>query len=109
MSMKKFMKKLRELLLDEIKLKGYLNIAKKAGYVIIGGDRLYNYSKKVYLILYDELSGKSTLKVVEKFKGKNINVFAIPNLSQLINISNCKIIGLKNKNLSDIIYNIIRN
>ncbi len=94
--------------MDEIKLKGYLNIAKKAGYVIIGGETLANYTKKLYLIIYDLVAGKNTIKIIENFKNKNIKIIGIENLDKLININNCKIIGIKNKNLSEIIYNLIK-
>lgn len=93
--------------MDISKIKGYINIAQKAGYIIIGGEKLENYNKKLYLIIYDSSSQKNTLKIVEKLKEKGIPVVEIENLSQYVNINNCKIIGLKNKNLSDIIYNLI--
>ena len=88
--------------MDKNKLQGYLNIAKKAGYVIIGGEKLYNYNKKLYLVIYDNTSEKNTLKVVEKIKQRNIPIFSIDNLQDIVSIKNCKIIGIKNKNLSDI-------
>ncbi len=89
------------------KIKGYFNISKKAGYVIIGGEKLEKYNKKLYLIIYDASAQKNTLKVVEKFKDSNIKIIKLENLEKLININNCKIIGIKNKNLSDIIINLI--
>ena len=88
--------------MDKNKLQGYLNIAKKAGYVIIGGEKLYNYNKKLYLVIYDNTSEKNTLKVVDKIKQRNIPIFSIDNLQDIVSIKNCKIIGIKNKNLSDI-------
>ena len=94
--------KLGRLFLDKNKLQGYLNIAKKAGYVIIGGEKLYNYNKKLYLVIYDNTSEKNTLKVVDKIKQRNIPIFSIDNLQDIVSIKNCKIIGIKNKNLSDI-------
>lgn len=99
--------KLGRLFLDKNKLQGYLNIAKKAGYVIIGGEKLYNYNKKLYLVIYDNTSEKNTLKVVEKIKQRNIPIFSIDNLQDIISIKNCKIIGIKNKNLSDIMMQCI--
>ena len=89
------------------KIKGYLNIAKKAGYVIIGGEKLENYNKKLYLVIYDKSAQKNTLKIVEKIKDKDIKIIELENLETLININNCKIIGIKNKNLSDIIINLM--
>lgn len=99
--------KLGRLFLDKNKLQGYLNIAKKAGYVIIGAEKLYNYNKKLYLVIYDNTSEKNTLKVVDKIKQKNIPIFSIDNLQDIVSIKNCKIIGIKNKNLSDIMMQCI--
>ncbi len=90
------------------KIKGYLNIAKKAGYVIIGGEKLENYNKKLYLVIYDKSAQKNTIKIIEKIKNKNIKTIELENLENLINITNCKIIGIKNKNLSDIIIDLIK-
>lgn len=99
--------KLWRLFLDKNKLQGYLNIAKKAGYVIIGAEKLYNYNKKLYLVIYDNTSEKNTLKVVDKIKQRNIPIFSIDNLQDIVSIKNCKIIGIKNKNLSDIMMQCI--
>ena len=99
--------KLGRLFLDKNKLQGYLNIANKAGYGIIGGEKLYNYNKKLYLVIYDNTSEKNTLKVVEKIKQRNIPIFSIDNLQDIVSIKNCKIIGIKNKNLSDIMMQCI--
>lgn len=95
--------------MDKIKLQGYINIAKKAGYVIIGGDKLYNYNKKLYLVIYSKDASKNTLKVVEKLKQRDIPVITLENLEDMMNIKNCKIIAIKNKNLSDIILDAINN
>ena len=95
--------------MDKIKLQGYINIAKKAGYVIIGGDKLYNYNKKLYLVIYSNDASKNTLKVVEKLKQRDIPVITLENLEDIMNIKNCKIIAIKNKNLSDIILDAINN
>ena len=95
--------------MDKIKLQGYINIAKKAGYVIIGGEKLYNYNKKLYLVIYSKDASKNTLKVVEKLKQRDIPVITLENLEDIMNIKSCKIIAIKNKNLSDIILDAINN
>lgn len=46
---------------------------------------------------------KNTLKVVEKIKEKNIPTIEVDDLENLTSIKNCKIIGIKNKNLSSLI------
>ena len=89
------------------KIKGYLNISRKAGYLIVGGETLEDYKKKLFLVLYDKTAAKNTLKVVAKIKERGIKVLEIENLSNLCSIDNCKIIGIKNKNISEIIEKII--
>ena len=39
--------------MDINKIRGYLNISQKAGYIIWGGDNLKDYTKKLYLVLYN--------------------------------------------------------
>ncbi len=89
-------------------LNGYINIAHKAGYLIIGSDKLKGYNKKLYIVIYDTSAQRNTLKVVEEMKNKNIPIFAVENLAELTNISNCKIVGIKNKDISEIIANILK-
>ncbi len=88
------------------KLKGFLNICRKANYLIIGGEALSNYNKKLYLVLYDSSSKKNTLKIVEKFSNKGIKTMELDNLDTILLINNCKIVGIKNKNLSEEILKI---
>ena len=89
------------------KLVGYINIAKKANYLIIGSDTLKDYTKKLYLVLYDKTAQNSVRKIVYDIKHKDIKTKEIENLGELINIENCKIVGLKNKGLSDAILEIL--
>ena len=88
------------------KIKGYLNIAHKAGYLIIGGEKIKDYKKKLYLVIYDEKSLKNTIKIVEKVQNNGILTLKVENLSNLVGIDNCKIVGIKNKNISDLIVEI---
>lgn len=91
------------------KIQGYLNITRKGGYLIIGSDALKDYNKKIYLIIYDKSAQKNTMKVVEKFKESQISIIEVDNLEELTSIKNCKIIGIKNKNLSVLIENLLKN
>ncbi len=88
------------------KIKDYLNIANKAGYLIIGGEKLENYNKKLYLVLYSTTAQKNTLKLVERLKNKEIKVLQIDNLEELLSIKNCKLLGIKNKGISEIIVDL---
>ena len=92
--------------MEKDKLIGYINISRKAGYLIIGSEKLKGYSKKIYLAIYDDSAQKNTLKVVDELKNKNIPILAVDNLEEITNIKNCKIVGIKNKELSEIILSL---
>lgn len=92
---------------DKEKVMGYISIAKKAGYAIIGAEKLENYKKKLYLLLIDESAGKNALKVVDEFS--EIEKITISSLQELSQIQNCKILGIKNKGISDEIIKILRS
>lgn len=94
--------------MDKDKLKGYINICHKAGYLIIGGEKLKNYNKKLYLILYDNQVQKNSKKILEKLKENGLNLIEVENLELLTSIKNCKIIGIKNKSISDIVINMLK-
>ena len=93
------------------KIKGLINIANKAGYLIIGSDALKGYNKKLYLVLYNLDIGKNSQKIVKQIKA-NINcvVYGIENCDypKIVNIPNCKIVGIKNKGLSEEIIKYLR-
>lgn len=106
-SRKKYTTLWRKKSLDRLKIKGYINIAHKAGYLICGGEKLDGYTKKLYLVLYDNTAGENTLKIVERFD-EQVKKISVDNLEDLASIKNCKIIGIKNKNLSEIIEKLIQ-
>lgn len=83
------------------KLKNYLNIANKAGYLIIGSDKLSNYSKKLYLVIIDKNAGKSSRKIFENLKNKGVLGAEIENLEELVSVEKCMIVALKNYGLSE--------
>ena len=92
------------------KLKGYLSIAKKGGFVIIGQDKLKNYSKKLYLVLYTNAT-KNLLTVIESIKSTTQFqkiCLSEDDFNSSVNMNGCKLIGLKNKAISDKILEIIR-
>ena len=91
------------------KIKSYLGLARNAGYVIIGSDKLDGYDKKLFLVLIDKSAGKSSNKIASRLREKNIEVIYVDNLEELSSIKNCKILGIKNKGLSEqIIRNLIK-
>lgn len=83
------------------KIKGLLNICRKANYLIIGVEKLEKYNKKFYLVLYDSSCGKNTLKLIEKLKNQSCQIVEVEALGDLVSIKNCKICAIKNKQLSE--------
>lgn len=82
------------------KLASYLGIAMQAGYAIIGSDKLDGYDKKLYLVLVDTAAGKSSRKVYDRLVAAGVEGREVENLGSLNNKTN-KIIGIKNKGLSE--------
>ena len=96
---KKFMKKLESAL---NKLEGLIGIARKAGFVIVGGDNLSTYTKKLYLVIIDKTAGTSLKRQMGYVaKDRQIPLYETENLGSIVGIESCKAIGLKNKALSD--------
>ncbi len=90
------------------KIKNYLGLSRRAGYLIIGADNLKKYDKKLYLLLVDENLSNTQQKMINRFKEREVETLLIENLWELVGIENCKIVGVKNKGLADeIIKNII--
>ncbi len=91
------------------KIQGLISIARKAGFVIIGKEKLATYTKKLYLLLIDKSAGNSLLREM-KFLSENrdIPLLEIENLAELVSIENCKAIGLKNKALSESIEKCVK-
>lgn len=89
-------------------LKGLISIARKAGYVVIGLDNLKVYTQKLYLIVIDETSGKGLRREANFLAEKrNVTLAIVKNVDDYIGIENCKIIGIKNKNFSEMILKAI--
>lgn len=89
------------------KIKSYLGLCVKSNGIIIGQDRLKQAKKNPCLIV---LSPNATdnlkdlaIRLGEKFHCKVLITYTI--LEELINISNCKIVGIVNINLAKAIEN----
>ena len=92
--------------------KGLISIANKAGYLIIGSDNLKNYNKKLYLIVKNKSGGKNLNKIAQQnMLTTNCEVITLDenNFDLVVNIPNCKIVGIKNKGISDEIIKYIRS
>ena len=95
------MKKLEKSLSE---LKGLFGLARKAGYVIVGLENLREYDKKLYALVVDEICGKSLNREMEFLaKKRNLPLARTKNLAELVDIENCKAVGIKNKGLADAI------
>ncbi len=93
--------------MERDKAKGYINIAHKAGYLIIGSDNLDGYDKKLYIVILDKTAGKNSKKIAYRLAEKGIAVKEIDNLEEFSSIKNCKIVGVKNKQISDILLELL--
>ena len=94
------------------KIKGLLGIANKAGYLIIGSDNLKGYDKKMYLLLTSKSAGKTIQKItkfIQQKSGCNVFEFCEEEFLQITGIFNCKIVGIKNKGISEEIIKYLRS
>ena len=81
---KKFMKKLESAL---NKLEGLIGIARKAGFVIVGGDNLSTYTKKLYLVIIDKTAGTSLKRQMGYVaKDRQIPLYETENLGSIVGI-----------------------
>ena len=90
-------------------IKGILNICRKAGYLIIGGEKIEEHTQKMFLILVDSKAGKSLLREMNFIaNSRKIPIYMIDDLENIIGIFNCKAVAIKNKNLSESILKTIK-
>ncbi len=91
------------------KVKGYVGIATRGNYTIIGADLLKNYNHKLFLALYREDSCKTINKVLEKLKERQIPCIklTVEDFNSISGLNNCKILAIKNKGLAEQIINLL--
>ena len=90
-------------------LNGIINICRKAGYPIIGGENIKNNPHKMYLILIDKSSGNSLKREINYLLvSRNIPYLEVEGLANMVGIENCKAVAIKNKALSDEILKMIK-
>lgn len=86
------------------KINNYLGICKKAGYLIIGSDNLQDYHQKLYLIIVNGEKTSTITKLIKRKMEEYENVMCIiakEPFSQAIGLQNCKIVGVKNKGITE--------
>lgn len=85
------------------KISAYLGFAIKSGKVIFGYDNLKDYNKKLYLIIICHSANNKYIDFsLSKQKTTGCDLLRTKDvlLDQLVNKVNCKIIGIKNKELA---------
>ena len=88
---------------------GLIGIARKAGYVVVGGENLSTYTKKLYLLLLDLSAGNSLKREVNFAASKRrIPVLVVEGLGKIVGIDSCKAIGIKNKAFSEQIEKMLK-
>ena len=90
------------------KASGYINIANRGGYVIWGTDGLKGYTHKLYLIIYREDFGKTIEKTLARFENIPSIKLNVNQYTKIVKSDNSKIIGIKNKGISEQIINLLR-
>ena len=90
-------------------IEGLFGIARKAGFVILGGENLKIYTKKLYLLVVDKKAGTSLKREMTFLSEKRqIQLVEVENLSKLVSVENCKAVGIKNKAFSENILKSIK-
>lgn len=91
------------------KLKGLISIARKAGFCIIGQDKLIDYEKKLYLILLDNRAGRALERqMIYLSNEKEIPLVRVDGLDEILAIQNCRVVGIRNKAISDSLINRLK-
>lgn len=86
------------------KINNYLGICRKAGYLIIGSDNLQDYHQKLYLIIINGAVSTTIKKLVKRKIEEYPNLQCITvteTFADTIGLSNCKIVGIKNKGITE--------
>ena len=84
------------------KIKSYLGLSRKSNSVVIGQDRLKEYSKKVFVLVISPTATKNLKDLALRLKSK----FNCPlietkeNLEDIISMVGCKIVGLTMESLA---------
>ena len=98
--------------MQEEKLKGYLNIAIKAGKVVFGADNILGWKKKLFGVVVCETASIGTRDRLEHFANERGFGFVVisggKTLAELVGRENIKVIAITNKNLYTIIEVLVK-
>ena len=93
------------------KIKGYVGIANRANYIVFGSDNLKGYTHKLYIVLYRQDYGKTIQKTLNELSERNIPCIKldINDFNYITGLTNCKLLAIKNKGISDQVLKILRS
>ena len=87
----------------------YINLAKKAGAVIYGIDNIINNKNIILILLCPTASSNLVDKTLNFVNKKNIKLIKLQDsLDKILNTTNCKVIGITNKQLATQIENLLK-
>ena len=91
------------------KIKNYIGIADRAGYIIWGNDILDGYNHKLYLILYRSDFGKTIEKTLKRIKDDIPKIMMkVDDFNSVVMTDKSKIIGIKNNGIAKQIIALLR-
>lgn len=93
-----------------MKIKSYLGFSIKSKQIIFGIDNIENSRTKPNLVIACKTLSENGKNQVLNYCKKNNVTLVVPmegTLSELVSRNNCKIVGLKNGNLSEAILNCL--
>ena len=91
------------------KVKGYVGIANRAGYIVWGADNLKNYTHKLYLVIYRDDFSKTIKKSIDNINNDIPKIMLnVETFNYIVNTDNCKLLAIKNKGLSEQISELLR-
>ena len=91
------------------KIKNYIGIANRAGYIIWGNDILDGYNHKLYLILYRSDFGKTIEKTLKRINDDIPKIMmSVEDFNAIVMTDKSKIIGIKNNGIANQIIGLLR-
>lgn len=85
--------------MNNLKIKTYFNLLKRSGKIIYGYDNIKTYRKKAYLIIFAE-NFKNKNSIINQFNNCKVYETSENNLNLLLDKDNCKIVLIKNFELT---------
>ena len=91
------------------KLRGYVGIASKAGYLIWGVDNLKGYTHKIYLVLVRSDISKTIQKTLDSINDNIPKIILdVQDFNEIVQTDKSKIVAVKNLGIANKIIEILR-